>query len=258
MFYVTLTTIFEKQDRCAFVLNHLLTNQTRQPEKVLLHLSEEPYLLDKGFANKQITHPQLNQVLEKFSDRIEIRWVKNIGPYRKLIYTMKDLWESESLMITIDDDFVYNKNLFENLLNDYEREQCSINYRGFTSNVTSFETMNQFRYQVFRKIIHNRSVYNFSTNGAGTVFSSSMFKEVKDLFFREDIFMKHCSTGDDIWYNLMRVLAKKDLYIRNFQWDDRSFLDMRTSLYERYNKFNDNNSLLWRNTFNRLRFIMED
>ena len=176
MFYVTLTTIFEKQDRCAFVLNHLLTNQTRQPEKVLLHLSEEPYLLDKGFANKQITHPQLNQVLEKFSDRIEIRWVKNIGPYRKLIYTMKDLWESESLMITIDDDFVYNKNLFENHLNDYEREQCSINYRGFTSNVTSFETMNRFQYQVFRKIIHNRSVYNFSTNGAGTVFSSSMFK----------------------------------------------------------------------------------
>ena len=70
--------------------------------------------------------------------------------------------------------------------------------------------------------------------------------------------MKHCSTGDDIWYNLMRVLAKQDLYIRNYQWHDRDLLDMRTSLYERYNKFNDNNSLLWRNTFNRLRFIMED
>lgn len=252
-----MTSIFQKQNRCAFVLNHLLSNQTRQPEKVLLHLSEEPYLLDQGFRNRQITDSNLNQLLEQFSDRIEIRWVKNIGPYRKLIYTIKDLWESETLIITIDDDFVYNQNLFENLLNDYAREQCSVNYRGFTSNVKSYETMNEFQYQVFRKIVHNRSLYNFSTNGAGTVFSSSMFKEVEDLFFREDIFLKSCSTGDDVWYNLMRMLSKQDLYIRDYNWYDHDLLEVESSLYERYNKFNDNNSFLWRNTFNRIRFIME-
>ena len=258
MFYLSLTSIYQNQDRLFATLYYILKNQTILPDKILVYLSEEPFLLDQGFPKRQITDVNLNKLVEEYSSTIEIKWVKNIGPYRKLFYTLNDLWESKTPIIVIDDDWLYNKFLFEKLLADFEKENCSINYRGFTSNITDIKTMNQFSYQLDRKIKNTKSVYNFSTGCSGTVYSSSFFENVKHLFFREDIFLKECSTGDDIWFNLMRMLSGTELFLRkDDSWSEKSLLNYQNSLFERYNKFNDNNTFLWRNTFNRIRFIME-
>ena len=62
----------------------------------------------------------------------QIRWVENEGPYRKLIPLLKEKWDEDCVIITIDDDTFYDNKLIENYLNDYEKYNCCISYRGFT------------------------------------------------------------------------------------------------------------------------------
>ena len=63
---------------------------------------------------------------------INIKWVKNIGSYRKLLPILKDKWDEDCIIITIDDDTIYDTHLIENLINDYDKQKCVIGYRGFT------------------------------------------------------------------------------------------------------------------------------
>ena len=81
--------------------------QTRLPDKICLYLSEEPYLLDDGFKDKKITNSELLKYINDNSI-IDIKWVKNIGPYRKLLPLLKDKWDEDCIIITIDDDTIYD------------------------------------------------------------------------------------------------------------------------------------------------------
>ena len=65
----------------------------------------KPYLLDKGFKDKYI-----NNELKQFIDNnpiFQIKWCENIGPYRKLFYLLKEKWNEDCLILTIDDDIFF-------------------------------------------------------------------------------------------------------------------------------------------------------
>ena len=128
--YISLTSIFKNQDILLKTLQSII-KQTRQPDKIFLYLSEESYILDTGFKDKKITNSNLLKFINDNSV-IDIKWVKNTGPYRKLLPLLKDKWEEDCIIITIDDDTVYDKNLVRNLLYDYNQHKCVIGYRGFT------------------------------------------------------------------------------------------------------------------------------
>ena len=66
--------------------------QTRKPDKIFLYLSEDSQLLDTGFKDKKITNLNLLKFIND-TPLIDIRWVKNIGSYRKLLPILKDKWE---------------------------------------------------------------------------------------------------------------------------------------------------------------------
>ncbi len=64
--YVSLTSIFKKQSILIKTLKCIL-NQTRIPDKIFIYLSEEPYILDDGFKDKQITHHKLINLINNNS-----------------------------------------------------------------------------------------------------------------------------------------------------------------------------------------------
>ena len=101
--YVAMTSIFGRQ---SLLLNTLksIKDQTLQPTKCYIYLSEEPYLVDSGFTNKQLKHQELEQFLDSHQDLFEVRWTKNTGPYRKLLPLLKDKWNEDCVIITLDDD----------------------------------------------------------------------------------------------------------------------------------------------------------
>ena len=64
--------------------------QTKLPDKIFIYLSSEQFLQDIGFKNKEITNINLNNLFNRYKDLIEIKWVDNIGSYRKLIPILEE------------------------------------------------------------------------------------------------------------------------------------------------------------------------
>ena len=120
--YVSLTSIFQNQDILVSTLDSIM-KQTILPDKLFLYLSEDKSFFDNGFTNKKVTNEKLKTLIAN-NKIIEIMWGKDIGPYGKLLPLLKEKWNEDCIIITIDDDTVYNKNLINNLVEDYEKHNC--------------------------------------------------------------------------------------------------------------------------------------
>jgi hypothetical protein len=243
--YISLTSIFINQEILLKALQSIM-QQTRLPDKIFLHLSEESYLIDTGFLDKKIT----NSNLLKFIDDnliIDIKWVKNIGPYRKLLPLLKDKWDEDCIIITIDDDTIYDTKLIENLVNDYNEQNCVIGYRGFTP---SFDKLENFDYSK-RDNLQHLSLYNFFTGKGGILYKPQFFHKTHDLIFNDKIYLDTCPTNDDIWLNIVRLLNNVKGYVDNKQWQLK---DLHCGgLFAAFNGKNGFNTKLFKNTFEKLK-----
>lgn len=243
--YISLTSIFKNQDILLQTLQSIM-NQTRLPDKIFLYLSEESYLLDTGFKDKNITNSNLLKFIDDNSI-IDINWVKNTGPYRKLLPLLKEKWEEDCIIITIDDDTIYDTKLIENLINDYNEQKCVIGYRGITP---LFDKLENFDYLKTDKLQH-LSLYNFLTGKGGILYKPEFFYKTKDLIFNDKIYLDKCHTTDDIWFYIVRLLNNVKGYVGDKKWMIKD--NSRKGLYYNFNSHNNNNTLLFKNTINKLK-----
>lgn len=244
--YISLTSIYQNQSILIKTLQSIV-NQTIKPAKCFIYLSEEPYLLDHGFKNKNISSE-----LQSYVDNhniFEIRWCKNIGPYRKLLPLLKEKFNDDCLIITMDDDIIYHPELVDNLVNDYNKHRCCINYRGFTMKFK--KSIMEINYKN-RSILKKNNLYNFSTNGAGTIFHPSFFYKTGDLIFNEKIFKECCPTGDDIWYNFCRISNNINCFVDHKKFHLKFNTNKKFALYTKYNSINDRNTKNIKKTIKKL------
>lgn len=243
--YISLTSIFINQDILLETLQSII-KQTRQPDKIFLYLSEESYILDTGFKDKKITNSNLLKFINDNSI-IDINWVKNTGSYRKLLPLLKEKWDEDCIIITIDDDTVYDTNLIENLINDYNEQKCVIGYRGFTP---LFNKLENFNYSKRNKLQH-LSLYNFFTGKGGILYKPQFFHKTHDLVFNDKIYLDTCPTGDDIWFYIVRLLNNVKGYLRNTKWQEKNLT--RGGLFGTFNSKNDNNTKSFEKTLKKLK-----
>lgn len=243
--YISLTSIFKNQDILLQTLQSIM-KQTRLPDKIFLYLSEESYILDTGFKDKKITNSNLLKLINDNSI-INIKWVKNRGSYRKLLPILKEKWDEDCIIITIDDDTIYDTKLIENLINDYNKQNCVIGYRGFTP---SFDKLENFNYLKAAKK-QPLSSYNFFTGKGGILYKPQFFHKTRDLIFNDKIYLDTCPTGDDIWFYIVRLLNNVKGYLDNKNWLVKS-LPSR-GLYVNFNNRNNNNTSSFKNTFEKLK-----
>lgn len=227
--YISLTSIFQNQSELLKTLISI-KQQSLLPKKVFLYLSEEPYLLDMGFTNKNITHEPLRKFLSNNQVLIEIRWTENTGPYRKLLPLLKEKWEEDCLIITIDDDTEYVNTLLINLVNDYKKQKCVICYRGYTPNITRIEDIT---YENFGPLI-NRYLYNLPTGKGGVLYHPSFFKATGDLIFSKEIYTTVSKTTDDLWFFMVRICNNVDCCMPKRLWQKND----NTTKYGLYGNFN--------------------
>lgn len=243
--YISLTSIFNNQDILLQTLQSIM-KQTRLPDKIFLYLSEEPYLLDDGFKDKKITNSELFKYINDNSI-IDIKWVKNIGPYRKLLPLLKDKWDEDCIIITIDDDTIYDTNLIEKLVNDYHKHECVIGYRGFTP---LFDKLDNFEYSK-RDEIQDLSLHNFFTGKGGILYKPQFFHKTHDLIFNDKIYLNTCPTCDDIWFYIVRLLNNVKGYLGNKNWQIKDLI--RDGLYVKFNRENNMNTNSFKKTFEKLK-----
>lgn len=243
--YISLTSIFGNQDILLETLISVI-KQTRKPDKIFLYLSEEPYILDHGFKNKKITNLNLLNFINDNSI-IDINWVQNTGSYRKLLPLLKEKWDEDCIIITIDDDTVYDTNLIENLVNDYKEQKCVIGYRGFT---LRFDKLENFDYSKHDKLQH-LSLYNFFTGKGGILYKPQFFHKTNDLIFNDKIYLDTCPTGDDIWFYIVRLLNSVEGYIGSKKWHVKDL--SRCGLFMNFNSKHNNNTILFKKTYKKLK-----
>ena len=167
-----------------------ILNQTRQPDLTVLYLAKEE------FPRREKDLPK--ELLALLSERFEIRWTKNIRPYKKLIPTLRDF--PNDIIITFDDDLIYEPVVIERLLIGYKKYPNMIHahrVRHITFDEKGNVTNNS-------GVPYNRPTYLHKLScGAGCLFPPhSLHEEV----FREDKFMTLAPTNDDHWFWLMGVL----------------------------------------------------
>ena len=179
---------------------------------------------------------------------IDVKWVKNIGPYRKLLPLLKDKWNENCIIITIDDDTVYDTNLIVNLVYDYYKQECVIGYREFTP---SFDKIENFDYIKKHDKLQNLSLYNFVTGKAGVLYKPEFFYKTKDLIFNDEIYLNTCATSDDIWFNILRILNNINCYVGNTKWKKKNLPN--NGLWHNFNKKNNTNTSNFQETLKKLK-----
>jgi hypothetical protein len=192
---VSLTSYPQRID-CVHNTIESILKQSYIPEKIIL------WLADEEFPEKEKTLPKklLNLINECFS----IDWYHNIKSYKKLIPVLKKY--PDFTIIIADDDIYYPEKWVELLYKSYLSKpnmvhchrMCRI-YFNIKKEIMSYETWFDGSF------LTTPSFNNFPTGGGGILFPKNIVLH-QDIF-REELFMKLCPTGDDIWFWGMMVLS---------------------------------------------------
>lgn len=245
--FVCLTSIFQNQEILLKTLKSIC-NQSLKPDKCFLYLSEKPYLLDEGFKNKKFEN-NLKNFLNEQKELMKIIWCDNIGPYRKLIPILEKKIDKNCLIITVDDDTEYDVDLIKNMVSDYEKFKCCISYRGFTMNYQG--DLTKLNYEERLPLLKN-NIFNFHTGKGGVLYHPSFFKKTKDIIFQKKIYKECCPTGDDIWFNFMRIANNIPCYVDNKKYMTKDNTKEKYGLYINFNCVNNLNTLNIKKTVEKL------
>lgn len=217
--HVCLTTIYDNLgilEPCLFSL----CRQTRAPDSIVLYLSTEPYLLDKGFPDHVI--PAWLQEMP-----IEIQWTENTGPFRKLLPLLERVWASDDLIITVDDDTVYSNKLVERMVAAYEETgacvACRCTYCG-DPRTHEYSGLGKAR---------RKDLYNYHTGKGAVLYKPSMFK--CGLIFDKS-YLELCPTADDHWFNLWRMYNGVECVALDLTYVAHDNTRKELSLYHNFNE----------------------
>jgi len=225
---VSLTTTYEREQAGLLYksINSLL-KQDNQPDIVMLNISEEPYLKDSGFS-------EIPQWLKDLN--VTINWVKNTGPYRKLLPTLQ-LAGKDDLIVTADDDIVYGKFWLKRLIEVYRENPGTIvccrarkmkrNFYGEWQNYRNWPLLKS----------KSCGLCILPTGGGGVVYSK---EKLDSNFLFDQKYLELSPTSDDLWFKMASMLKKiptlvcpeidrENFYLKHAQGLDReNFIKIKT------------------------------
>ena len=167
-----------------------ILNGSVLPDKVVL------YLTFAQFGDTPL--PQELQKLSNDNPRFEIRdYPKDIRSYRKLIPALKDF--PNAIIVTIDDDVAYHKNMLSDLLRLHEQlPNAVLAHRAKRMKPNEpYRKWSKYRwYHFLTKRIH-ADYKNIQTGVGGVLYPPNSLKpEMLDV----NLFTELAPTTDDIWF----------------------------------------------------------
>lgn len=209
MITINLTTTSQRLSLSRIALTSLLL-QSRLPDKVNIWVSKEPYLRDKGIESPELIDQFLKTLPEAGKNLINIRWVPNTGPYRKLIFMLREAGPDD-VIVTADDDIFYGRDWLSGLLaafKDSDGKAVAARVRAKRINFLGKKTSYLFWNLINRK----KTVLDdfIVTFGGGAVLTRSMFRE-QDI--ADDSFLDVAPTADDLWYSKLLILNHNEVVV---------------------------------------------
>ena len=201
-----------------------LMQQTVKPNKIILWLSEDEFTPD----NIPLT-------LKKLEKRgLTIEFCKDIRSYTKLVPALRKY--PDDIIITVDDDIIYQFDLIENLLNSYKEDPKSIHFcRGHRMKIVNNVLLSYYKWNWFINDF-NINKLNFPTGVGGVLYPPhSLYFDVTD----EKKFLSLAPFADDVWFKAMALLQgtlSKKVFTRSSIGEDYidliSEIQMDTALFK--------------------------
>lgn len=167
-----------------------LMEQTLKPNHIVLWL-------DKFYENLRL--PESLNLLSKRG--LDIRFCKDIGPYTKLIPSLREF--EDAAIITVDDDLIYDFDVLERLIVSHIQHPNIIFanrvHRIIMKNASHAMPYNKWAWSYKGMDIHPN---NFPTGVGGILYPPHCFDEE---VFNESVFTDICKHADDIWFKAMAL-----------------------------------------------------
>ena len=194
---VSLTSYQERFKNLPIALYSLL-NQSIKPDKLILWLNKE--------YDDMTTLPY--NITKLINNGLEIRFVKDIKSYTKVIHALKEF--SDSIVVTADDDIYYRKDWLKNLYMSYVANPEDIHVH--RAHRVLLEDDKILPYENWKKHVNEESARfdNFLTGVGGVLYPPKCF--INEVF-REDIFLKNAPTADDLWLWVMALLSNRKIRV---------------------------------------------
>lgn len=186
---VSLTTFPKRIDRIWIVIESIL-RQSIKPKKIVLTISKSQ------FSSKYILPKNLKKMID--CGNVEVIWTEDdLRSHKKYFYAMKKY--PNDIIVTIDDDFIYEKRMLEFLYKFHIiHPKCVITNLAVEKKGDNY---NDWKNLFFAKKPPSYSIMQLG--GSGVLYPPhSLHKDA----FNVDLIMKNCPLADDIWLNAMAIL----------------------------------------------------
>lgn len=186
-------------------------HQTVLPNRIVLNINQDKWNDDNL--------PELIQKLQIAG--LDVNFCEDVGPHTKLLPAMQKY--PEDVIITVDDDVYYDKELIEELLHGYQQSgkravvtRCAM--------VITFRDGKMIPYSEWPNAKGTEENAYYSPLGvAGVLYPPHVFTEE---VFNKEVFRKLCKCADDIWFSIQEYLIKIPVfYVKNNHWTANGDVD---------------------------------
>lgn len=201
---VSLTTFGKRLYDVATTIESIMQG-SMLPNRIILWLGEE---------HKDEELPLSLQLQQKRG--LQVEYCKDIRSYTKLVPSLKKY--PEAIIITIDDDLVYERDLIENLFRTYKQNpECICANR--IHEIVLGEDGKPVEYLKWKWCANPKSAspLNFLTGVGGVLYPPHCLDEE---VFNEKVFLDLCKYADDIWFYAMAKKKGTDI-VKSFTHNSR-------------------------------------
>lgn len=189
---ISLTTFPKRLPNIDLCIKSIL-NQSFKPDRIIIWLGSD--------TSEEIADKYLGKYRE-YGVEYYVDKSNNYFSHKKYIYAFKQF--KDSIIITLDDDLIYEKNTLKSLVEMYKKyPNCIIARR---VHYITFKNNNLCKYRRWNWeyfLLKSPSHRLFATTGAGTLFPPSIYPSLEVCNF--DDISKYALTADDVWLNMMAV-----------------------------------------------------
>jgi hypothetical protein len=198
-----------------FLVIESLLEQTIKPNKIILWLAEDEFTMDN-----------IPVILKKMQNRgLIIEFCEDIKSYKKLIPALKKY--PNDIIITADDDVIYQYDLIENLLNSYKQNPELIHFcRGRRIKFKDDNNLENYMKWDFCRNDYEISKLNISIGIGGILYPPNvLYKDVTN----KEFFLSLAPNADDVWLYAMALkngILSKKAYTHNFYGSGIDYIDI--------------------------------
>lgn len=187
---VSLASYSKRLDEVALTIESLM-HQTMQPNRIILNL-------DPSEKN----HPLSMAIQRQMKRGLTVNYADTeIRSYKKLIPVLEQY--PEAIIITVDDDVLYNYDVVERLFDSYLKNPDKVSaLRVHTIKFDKEGKPVSYNDWDMEKVTTNNSKHIFPTGVGGILYPPHVLpKEV----FNMEVYMDLCKTADDVWFHAMAL-----------------------------------------------------